>query len=39
MAKIRGIPTLLVASSDVKANHSCAIEKISDSKIFYLRSR
>jgi Fe-S cluster assembly scaffold protein SufB len=23
----------------VKANHSCAIEKISDSKIFYLRSR
>ncbi len=38
-AKITGIPTLLVASSDVKANHSCSIEKISDSKLFYLRSR
>ena len=38
-AKISWIPTLLVRSDDVKANHSCSIEKISDSKLFYLRSR
>jgi Fe-S cluster assembly scaffold protein SufB len=36
---IKGIPTLLVWSNDVKANHSCKIEKISDEKLFYLRSR
>ncbi len=38
-ANIIWIPTLLVSSSDVKASHSCSIEKISDSKLFYLRSR
>lgn len=37
--KIRGIPTLLVWSNDVKASHGCNIEKISDDKLFYLRSR
>ena len=37
--KIRGIPTLLVRSNDVKASHGCNIEKISDEKLFYLRSR
>ena len=38
-ASIVWIPTLLVRSDDVKAKHSCSIEKISDSKLFYLRSR
>lgn len=37
--KINWIPTLLVRSSDVKASHSCKIERISDEKLFYLRSR
>jgi len=37
--KINGIPTLLVKSNDVKASHSCKMEKISDEKLFYLRSR
>lgn len=37
--KIKGIPQLLVASSDVEANHACNIERISDEKLFYLRSR
>ena len=37
--KINGIPTLLVRSNDVKASHACNIEKISDEKLFYLRSR
>lgn len=37
--KIRGIPTLLVRSNDVSASHACNIEKISDEKLFYLRSR
>lgn len=37
--KIRGIPTLIVHSNDVKASHGCNIEKISDDKLFYLRSR
>ncbi|MCP4524060.1 MAG: SufD family Fe-S cluster assembly protein [Candidatus Gracilibacteria bacterium] len=36
---IRGFPTLLVRSNDVQAGHSCKIEKISDEKLFYLRSR
>ena len=37
--KIRWIPTLLVRSNDVSASHACNIEKISDDKLFYLRSR
>ena len=37
--KISGIPTLLVATNDVEASHSCRMEKISDEKLFYLRSR
>ncbi|USN58100.1 MAG: SufD family Fe-S cluster assembly protein [Candidatus Peribacteria bacterium] len=28
-----------MASSDVEANHACNIERISDEKLFYLRSR
>jgi hypothetical protein len=38
-AKIRWLPTLFVRSDDVKASHSCKVEKISDEKLFYLRSR
>jgi Fe-S cluster assembly scaffold protein SufB len=37
--KVKWIPTLLVRSDDVKASHSCKMEKISDDKLFYLRSR
>lgn len=37
--KIKWIPTLLVRSDDVEASHACVIEKISDEKLFYLRSR
>ena len=37
--KIKWIPTLLVRSDDVKASHSCKMEKISDERLFYLRSR
>ena len=37
--KITGIPSLLVASDDVQAGHSARIEKISDEKLFYVRSR
>nr|MDD3720697.1 SufD family Fe-S cluster assembly protein [Candidatus Gracilibacteria bacterium] len=37
--KIAGIPTLLIESNDVEASHSCNIERISDEKLFYLRSR
>lgn len=37
--KIKWIPTLLVRSDDVKASHSCKMERISDEKLFYLRSR
>ncbi len=33
------LPILLVESNDVEASHSCNIEKISDEKLFYLRSR
>lgn len=36
---VKWIPTLLVWSSDVKASHSCKMERISDEKLFYLRSR
>jgi Fe-S cluster assembly scaffold protein SufB len=36
---VRGFPTLLVRSDDVKAGHWCNIEKISDEKLFYMRSR
>ena len=37
--KIKWVPTLLVRSNDVKASHACRIERISDEKLFYLRSR
>ena len=37
--KVNWIPTLLVRSNDVNASHSCKIERISDEKLFYLRSR
>lgn len=37
--KVKGIPTLLVRSNDVKASHSCKMERISDEQLFYLRSR
>lgn len=37
--KVKWIPTLLVRSNDVKASHACKIERISDEKLFYLRSR
>ncbi len=37
--KIKWIPTLLVASDDVKASHACKMERIIDDKLFYLRSR
>ncbi len=37
--KVRGLPTLLVHSNDVKASHACHMERISDDKLFYLRSR
>ncbi|MDD3145070.1 MAG: SufD family Fe-S cluster assembly protein [Candidatus Gracilibacteria bacterium] len=37
--KIKGVPTLLVRSDDVEASHACKIEKISNDKLFYLKSR
>ena len=37
--KVNWIPTLLVRSDDVKASHACKMERISDDKLFYLRSR
>lgn len=37
--KIKWVPTLFVNSNDVKASHSCKVEKINDEKLFYLRSR
>ncbi len=37
--KVRWLPTLLVHSDDVKAAHACNMERISDDKLFYLRSR
>lgn len=37
--KVKWIPTLLVRSNDVKASHACRMERISDEKLFYLRSR
>lgn len=37
--KISWIPTLLVETNDVKASHSCTMEKIGTEQLFYLRSR
>lgn len=37
--KVRGVPELRIASDDVKARHSCSVERFSDEKLFYLRSR
>lgn len=37
--KVKSVPTLLVRSDDVEASHACKIERISDDKLFYLRSR
>lgn len=36
---IRGIPSLLVRSDDVEAGHAARIERVSDEKLYYLRSR
>jgi len=36
---IKWIPTLLVESNDVEVSHACKIERISDEKLFYMRSR
>lgn len=38
-SKINFIPSLFVKSNEVKAKHSCKIEKINDEKLFYLVSR
>lgn len=38
-AKVRGVPELRIASDDVKARHSCAVERFSEDRLFYLRSR
>ncbi len=37
--KIIAVPGLEISSNEAKANHSLSIEKISDEKLFYLRSR
>ncbi len=37
--KIRWVPSLMIASDDVKVGHSLTAEKISDEQLFYLRSR
>lgn len=37
--KISWIPTLYVWTNDMQASHACRMEKISDEKLFYLRSR
>jgi Fe-S cluster assembly protein SufB len=37
--KIRAIPALEIHSQDIRASHSLKIEKISNEKLFYLRSR
>jgi Fe-S cluster assembly scaffold protein SufB len=36
---IRGIPSLFVHSDDVEAGHAARIERVSDEKLYYLRSR
>lgn len=36
---IRWIPSLLVHSDDVEAGHAARIERVSDEKLYYLRSR
>jgi hypothetical protein len=36
---INCLPCLLVSSDNIEASHSCKIERISDEKLFYLRSR
>ncbi len=38
-AQISGIPTLYVETNDMEAWHACRVERISDEKLFYLRSR
>ena len=38
-AKIKALPKLFVESNDIEAWHSCKMERISDDKLFYLRSR
>jgi Fe-S cluster assembly scaffold protein SufB len=37
--KIRGLPTLLVHSDEVRASHAMRVERVSDERMFYLRSR
>ncbi len=36
---IRGMPELKIAAADVKARHACAVERISEESLFFLRSR
>jgi Fe-S cluster assembly scaffold protein SufB len=36
---IRWVPSLLVHSDDVEAGHAARIERVSDEKLYYLRSR
>ena len=38
-AKIKALPKLFVESNDIEAWHACKMERISDEKLFYLRSR
>lgn len=38
-AKIKALPKLFVESNDIEAGHACKMERISDEKLFYLRSR
>lgn len=38
-AKVRWVPRLLAASSDIEASHSCKFEEIDNKKLFYLMSR
>lgn len=37
--KIRGLPTLIVHSDEVRASHAMRVERVSDERLFYLRSR
>lgn len=37
--QVRWLPKLLVRSNEVKASHSCKVEKIDENLLFYLKSR
>ncbi len=36
---VKWVPKLFVEADDIKASHSCSIEKIKESEVFYLESR